>query len=223
MKKFRSYRGYAALGTVAAIVVMLVASHVGVAKGIDDDAREGGEAYTIGLFGDLPYNALGKAQYPALLADINRSHVAFSVFDGDLKAGGDGPCADSLYYTSIANFNKLDRPLVWLPGDNDWTDCWGRYGPGTLPYSDPLERLDFERQLFTSTDQSLGRRTLTLTRQSSEGGLYGLYSENVRWRLGPVVYIGLNVQGSNDNYPYAGVDGESRSPSEINRQRAEEV
>src|SRR4029077_13083437 len=152
----------------------------------DDDRREDrdGESYTIGLFGDLPYNALGRAQYPALLADINRHHVAFSVFDGDLKSGGDGPCADSLYYSSIENFNKLDRPLIWVPGDNDWTDCWGRYGPGTLPYSDPLERLDFEDELFTLTDQSLGQKTLTLTRQSSEGGLNALYSENVRWKVG---------------------------------------
>jgi hypothetical protein len=217
-----SYKVSAALGTIAAAAI-LHASHVAVAKGIDDDSKEGPEAYTIGLIGDVPYNALGRSQYPALLADINRSHVAFSVFDGDLKSGGDGPCADSLYYTAIANFNKLERPLIWLPGDNDWTDCWGRYGASTLPYSDPLERLDFERQLFTSTDQSLGRKTLTLTRQSTEGGLYGLYSENVRWRLGPVVYIGLNVQGSNDNYPYAGVDGETRPQSEIDRQRAEEV
>jgi hypothetical protein len=31
------------------------------------------------------------------------------------------------------------------------------------------------------------------------------------------------VQGSNDNYPYAGVDGETRSDAEIARQRAEEL
>ena len=31
------------------------------------------------------------------------------------------------------------------------------------------------------------------------------------------------MQGSNDNYPYAGVDGETRSQTEIDRQRAEEV
>ena len=204
--------------TAAMIVAAALVSH---AKD-DEDKGRGPESYTIGLFGDMPYNELGRSQYPALLADINRSHVAFSVFDGDLKAGGDGPCADSVYYTALENFGTLARPLIWVPGDNDWTDCWGRYGPGTLPYSDPLERLAFERQLFTSTDQSLGRKTLTLTRQSSEGGPYGLYSENVRWTFGPVVYIGLNVQGSNDNYPYAGVDGETRSASEIERQRNEE-
>jgi hypothetical protein len=206
------------------IAMVLAAAFLGFAsqRGGEDDRQGGPESYTIGLFGDMPYNALGKAQYPALLADINRHHVAFSVFDGDLKSGGDGPCADGLYTTAIANFNKLERPLIWVPGDNDWTDCWGRYGPNTAPFSDPLERLALERLLFTSTDQSLGQRTLTLTRQSAEGGLYTLYSENVRWKLGPVVYIGLNVQGSNDNYPYAGVDGETRSTAEIDRQRAEE-
>jgi hypothetical protein len=76
-------------------------------------------------------------------------------------------------------------------------------------YHDPIERLNFERRLFDSTSQSLGERTLTLMRESSEGGQYAIYSENVRWRLGPVVYIGLDVQGSNDNYPYPETDGES--------------
>jgi len=206
-------------------ILALAAAYIGRAQdGSADphDKRRGPATYTIGLFGDMPYNALGKAQYPALLADINASDVAFSVFDGDLKAGGDGACTDSLYTTAIANFSRLERPLVWLPGDNDWTDCWGRYGPGTGGF-DPLERLDLERQLFASTDQSLGQKTLTLTRQSSEGGPHAEYSENVRWKFGPVVYIGLNVQGSNDNYPYPGVDGETRSPDEIDRQRAEEV
>ena len=89
----------------------------------------------------------------------------------------------------LAGFNSLQRPLIWVPGDNDWTDCWGRYGPGQLPYSDPIERLDHERAVFDSTSQSLGRHTLTLTRESSEGGQYAIYSENVRWVYGPVVYL----------------------------------
>jgi len=63
---------------------------------------------------------------------------------------------------------------------------------------------------------------MRLTRQSDKGGVDSRYVENVRWTMGPVVYLGLNVQGSNDNYPYAGVDGETRPQSEIDRQRAEE-
>jgi hypothetical protein len=198
----------------AALVSIFAVARADATKDHDND----GDGYTVGLFGDMPYNALGRAQYPALLADINASKVAFSVFDGDLKAGGDGPCSDALYTTAIANFNTLERPLVWVPGDNDWTDCWGRYGPSSAPFFDPLERLSRERALFAVTDRSLGQTTLALTRQAADG-----YPENVRWRLGPVVYIGLNVQGSNDNYPYAGVDGETRGAVEIARQRAEEV
>ena len=138
--------------TLAAAAALVLAAGVTAAlagRGDDPASQAGGpDSYTIGLFGDMPYNAQGKADYPILLQDINRSNVAFSMFDGDLKAGGDGPCSDSLYTTALADFNSLERPLVWVPGDNDWTDCWGRYGPGTAPFSDPIERLNHERQLF---------------------------------------------------------------------------
>lgn len=192
----------------------------------DPDRDRDHQKYTVALWGDMPYGALGKQQYPALLQDVNDAHVAFSIFDGDLKSGGDGPCTDdNLYFPALAYFATLERPLVLMLGDNDWTDCWGRYGPGTFApgADDPEERLQHERDLFASTPFSLGQAKLRLTRQSSEGGPHALYSEHVRWKYGPVVYIGLNVQGSNDNYPYPGVDGETRSDAEIARQRAEEV
>jgi hypothetical protein len=186
----------------------------------DHDHDREPNRYSIALWGDMPYNALGKQQYPALLAAVNASSIEFSVFDGDLKAGGDGPCTDeNVYAPSLAYFASLKQPLIWVPGDNDWTDCWGRYGAAaTAPGSDdPIERLNHERALFASTPYSLGQQRLSLSRQSAE------YPENVRWKLGPVVYIGLNVQGSNDNYPYAGVDGETRTQAQIDVQRAEEI
>src|SRR5262245_11167114 len=218
-------RKLAALEGAAAVCIAALIASAGYqlsAKDRDDrdNDRKDNDSYTIALFGDVPYNALGRTQYPALLADINRSDVAFSVFDGDLKAGGDGPCSDSLYFTALDNFNSLKRPLIFVPGDNDWTDCWGRYGPSTLPFSDPEERLNFERVLFFATDRSLGQHTLRVARQDG-------YPENQRWKLGPVVYLGLNVQGSNDNFPYrdteAGAGVPVRSDAEIQRQRNEEM
>jgi hypothetical protein len=220
-----------ALGALPILAVVAAGSGTAVAepKHADDDRRGAHwhqrdlDKYAVALFGDMPYNAIGKAQYPNLLADVNASDVAFSVFDGDLKSGGDGPCTDeNLYTPALAHFATLEQPLVLVPGDNDWTDCWGRYGAGT-GNDDPIERLNHERELFWSTPYSLGQRKMRLARQSYEGGAYAPNVENVRWRLGPVVYLGLNVQGSNDNYPYAGVDGETRSEAEIARQRAEEV
>jgi hypothetical protein len=166
---------------------MVVATRAVNAKD-DDDGRRDGErdSYTIGLFGDMPYNALGKSQYPALLADINRSHVAFSVFDGDLKAGGDGMCTNDLYTRSLAYFNSLRAPLIFTPGDNDWTDCWGRYGPGTGGF-DPEERLAYERQLYFSTPRSLG---------SGRSGCSGSRTSQARTRPTPRTLAGGRVQSS---------------------------
>jgi hypothetical protein len=212
-RRRRRWFALAALGGAVLALVGYSSAAMGSGNSGRDDGR-GRETFQVGLFGDMPYNAQGRAEYPALLRDINRHDVAFSVFDGDLKAGGDGPCSDSLYSTAVAGFDTLEQPLIWVPGDNDWTDCWGRYGPSQQPYSDPEERLDHERQVFASTPWSLGRRKLRLERESQ-------YPENVRWTYGPVVFVGLNVQGSNDNYPHAGVDGETRGPAEIARQRAE--
>jgi hypothetical protein len=212
------------------IALAVTGAIAGAAYAGDDQSNNGWrgehEKFTIALFGDMPYNDLGKAQYPNLITDVNRAHVAFSVFDGDLKAGGDGPCTDqNVYFPALANFAQFERPLIFLPGDNDWTDCWGRYGPASTAAGadDPIERLRHERDLFFATTYSLGQHKLLLTHQSDEGGQFARYVENVRWKYGPVVFIGLNVQGSNDNYPYAGVDGETRSQAEIDRQRAEEV
>jgi hypothetical protein len=209
----------AVLAAAITAVLGATAGRPGTASARDHHASH--SHYTVGLFGDMPYNARGKAQYPALLADINAHHVSFSFHDGDLKAGGDGPCSDDLYTKALDYFNSLKRPLIFVTGDNDWTDCWGRYGPATAPFSDPEERLNHERQLFFSTDRTLGRHTMHVLRESTEGGAYAAYSENARFDYGPVVYVALNVQGSNDNLPHAGVDGETRSDAEIARQAAE--
>jgi len=219
----------AALVALAAVAAMGIVTSASRAEADSHQRREhedGPSRYSVALWGDMPYNALGKQQYPDLLLDVNESHVAFSIFDGDLKAGGDGPCTDENLYGPAADyFGMLKRPLIFLVGDNDWTDCWGRYGASTTApgADDPIERLNHERELFFSTPYSLGQTKLKLTRQSSEGGAVSIYEENVRWKYGPVVFIGMNIQGSNDNYPYAGVDGETRDQTEIDRQRAESL
>jgi hypothetical protein len=201
---------------LTAVVPALAAASAGAHSPHSDRASS---SYTVALFGDLPYGAAGRAEYPRLLTDLNAAKPAFALYDGDLKAGGDGACTDQLYYQHRDWFNSLRFPVVVTPGDNDWTDCWGRYGPGTGGY-DPEERLDFERSVFFPTDRSLGARTMKVERQSNDPA-YAAYRENVRFTAGPVMYVALNFQGSNDNLPHAGVDGETRTAEEIARQAAE--
>jgi hypothetical protein len=49
------------------------------------------KSYEVGLLGDMPYGDYGRAHYPAVIADINATKLAFSVFDGDTKNGSE-PC-----------------------------------------------------------------------------------------------------------------------------------
>ena len=51
-------------------------------------------------------------------------------------------------------------PLIYTPGDNEWTDC------RPISKYDPNERLDRLRQLFFAAPRSLGQRSRALTRQS---------------------------------------------------------
>ncbi len=226
--RFSSRRVVLPFAALIACVAVVASAAIGAgsAGAVARHADGNPSHYVVGLFGDLPYGAVAKTQYPALLSDLNAHNLAFSVFDGDLKAGGDGACTDDLYTTALGHFNSLSAPLIFTPGDNDWTDCWGRYGPGTGGF-DPEERLSHERKLYFSTPRSLGERTIALARQSDAPGPYSAYSENARWRKGPVVYATLNVQGSNDNFAHldnaedVGAAPYTRSPAEIARQDAE--
>jgi hypothetical protein len=150
----------------------------------------GAEDVTFALMGDTPYNDAEVRALDALIDDMNARDLAFVVHVGDITPGR-GPCSDTWLEARRRQFQRLRHPFILLPGDNDWVDCH-RSG------FDPLERLDKMRQLFHSGDESLGDRTLRLDRQSSDPR-YAEYREHVRWIAGNVVFIGLNVQGSNNN------------------------
>lgn len=174
------------------------------------------QSYEVGLFGDMPYSDYGRAHYSAVLSDINTTNLAFSLFDGDIKNGSE-PCyatfdgsaqaagKPDVYRYALRRFNSLRAPVVVVPGDNEWTDC---DRTKIDPHFDANGRLSYERRVFYPTDQSLGQRTLTLTRQNEA------YPENVRWMAGPVTYIGLNVPGSDNNWVDPARDGTSQGPAE---------
>jgi hypothetical protein len=181
-------RKWAVIGAVG--VLLVVVGVVGaVADDGDDDVRQ--NAFTVALWGDTPYSAAEISKLPALIADINAAKVAFSVFDGDLKSGS-SLCTDSVFATAIQRFGTFQSPMVYVPGDNEWTDCH-RINNGGY---NALERLSFLRQTMFAEEQSFGQKTLLLEHQ---GPLGGLYAENTRWTYGDVVFLGLNIPGSNNN------------------------
>jgi hypothetical protein len=146
--------------------------------------------FEIALIGDAPYSAIEERQYPNVIADINRSKAAFVIHDGDIQSSAT-PCTDELVMERRSLYQTFRIPFVFVPGDNEWTDCH-RTG------SDPLVRLARLRELMFATDFSLGQRVLKLERQS-QSPKYATYRENVRWGYGPVLFVGLHLVGSNNN------------------------
>ena len=144
--------------------------------------------FVFALIGDTPYNWGEVLALDAMIEEINREQPAFVIHIGDITSG-QGPCSDEWLEARKRQFEKFSPPFIIVPGDNDWVDCH-RTG------FDPIERLNRFRELFESGPYSLGERRIELERQS---GRYAQYREHMRWIAGNVLFVGLNVQGSNNN------------------------
>ena len=154
--------------------------------------------FSFGIVGDAPNNSADEHAFAQMLEEINQENLAFVVHVGDIKSGG-SPCSDALYEERKRLFQTSRYPFILIPGDNDWTDCHRRSAGGY----DPLERLVKLRQVFYPDDMSLGQTKIKLARQSDEPDTateFRQYRENARWIVDGVMFIGLNLQGSNDNF-----------------------
>lgn len=150
------------------------------------------EAFTFAAIGDLPY---GSTQELAdMAAQVNRQPVAFTIHVGDIKSGG-SRCSDEAFMTVRSLFDRFDKPLIYTPGDNEWTDCHRR----SCGSYDPLERLEKLRALFFATPESLGRRRLSLQTQGSDAR-HARHVENRRWHHGKLSFATLHLVGSNNNW-----------------------
>jgi hypothetical protein len=126
------------------------------------------------------------------------SNIAFIVYDGNFKGGAEA-CRDSIYESRHDLLDASRTPLVVLLGQHDWADC-GQTHAGAY---DPVERLDFVRQLFFADAASLGQAPLMLSRES-DVARFRTFREIVRWQAQGVAFIGLNVPSPNNHYLTAG-------------------
>jgi hypothetical protein len=149
--------------------------------------------FSFAVFGDTPYHPLEVPAVRQLLLDVDRAGMAFVVNIGDIKRASE-PCSNDVFRERHALLDASPRPLVFTPGDNEWTDC---YSTAAGEY-DPRERLDALRVLFFASDESLGQTRLRVTRQSDDPR-FRPYRENARWIAGGVVFATFNVPGGNNN------------------------
>jgi len=158
---------------------------------------------TIGLIGDLGYRPSEERLLQNVLEDLNRNELAFVVHVGDLSSPSYS-CTDETVARRFAQFNASAHPFVYIPGDNDWTDCHDARG---IKGGNPLERLAHLRTVFFKSEQSLGQRTIALIRQSQKPD-FRTYRENVRWAAGGVTFLTLHIPGSNNGLGRSSVGDE---------------
>ncbi len=170
-------------------------------------------AFSFAVIGDAPYNFLEEILFRNLLASLDREPLAFIVHVGDIK-GGSSLCLDELYQERRELLDESAHPVVFVPGDNDWTDCH-RESNGAY---DPRERLDMLRIVFYPSEKSLGKQAMALERQSAVTR-FSDYRENQRWRVGPYRFVTLNIPGSNNNLGRS-ADGDAEHHARMSANRA---
>ena len=137
------------------VVVALAIAVAGAAAGTNPNTL------TLAVFGDSPYldpafppHAEFNAT-PAFIESINDDPSVQAVLQvGDIHSGSE-PCT-AAYDHSIYNFwTAFDKPLIYTPGDNEWSDCTkAKEEPGSdhddvVKHPDlPLENLALIRQIF---------------------------------------------------------------------------
>ncbi|OGA45772.1 MAG: hypothetical protein A3F74_08455 [Betaproteobacteria bacterium RIFCSPLOWO2_12_FULL_62_58] len=150
--------------------------------------------FTFAALGDTPYTAEEETGFIAMMAELNREPLAFVVHVGDFK-NGHSACSDEVFLQRKQWFELSRHPFVFVPGDNDWTDCWRNAAGGYRP----LERLRKLRELFFAEAASLGQRRLALARQTEAKRAHP-YREHARWVHGGILFATLNVPGGDNNF-----------------------
>jgi len=188
-----------------AVVCAVVGGVSPVAAGSGNPVDQSAKPLTIAVIGDVPYGAAQEASFGELIAAINADpKVRVAAHVGDIKSGST-TCTDERFAAVADAFDTFEDPLVYTPGDNEWTDCHrvnnGGYGP--------LERLAAIRELFFSEPGSvLGGRPMRVEFQPE-------FVENVRWVESRVAFATLHVVGSDNGLvPWTGLGYTTPTPAQ---------
>ena len=183
--------------TRTAIVTALVAaSALAAAPTANADPGERG-GFGFAVIGDIPYGDAQIARFPAVIDQINADPaVRFVDHLGDIKSGS-SVCSDAYFSLIRSDFDRFADPLVYTPGDNEWTDCH-RANNGSF---NPLERLaTIRKDFFPKPGKTLGQHSVGVESQARQG-----YPENVTYTRAGVAFVAVNIPGSNNSLvPWTG-------------------
>jgi hypothetical protein len=171
------------------------------------------QASTLAVIGDWPYNSVLHKSARLLIDSINADpQVQLVLHIGDIHSGS-MPCtgagldpvpagADPKWNEGIFRlFEQFRKPLVYTPGDNEWTDC---HKKKQATSGAPLDELAGVRKLFFPTPgTTLGMQKKRVRTQAQSFDRShpadAQFVENVMWQQAGVVFVTVHMPGSNND------------------------
>ena len=177
-----------ALAAAVAAATSITVAFPSVLIDLAEAGPRSSNAYTVAVIGDTPYGSAQVGRFPELVADVNGDpKVDLVLHVGDIKNGSTR--CDDAYFDRIAGyFDTFRDPLVYTPGDNEWTDCHRASNGGYLP----TERLAAVREtFFGEPGTTIGGRKKRVAWQDG-------FPENTLFAQSGVVFAAIHAVGSDN-------------------------
>jgi hypothetical protein len=194
---------------LAALVVLVAAVAAYAGNGAPINTGSANEL-TLAVYGDSPYgltptDTSQNEATPAFIDSINNDpKVDLVAHVGDIHSGKQF-CTQAYDQSVFDLWTQYKDPVVYTPGDNEWTDCQksGEGGGTTSSYAlgNPVANLDLVRSIFfANPGYTLGGRGKQVVSQAQVGlGTDAKYVENVLWEQSKTVFVTLNIPGGSNN------------------------
>jgi len=152
------------------------------------------KVFSFVAIGDMPYFLPDDyARFENVIKSVNQQDSKFTVHVGDFKSSST-PCTDEAFQKILGYFSQFTKPLIYTPGDNEWTDCNKKEAGSYVPE----ERLEALRKMFFKDSNSLGLEKLPLTSQARMPG-FAKFVENNRWVYQNIDFATVHLVGTNNN------------------------
>jgi len=204
---------------------------------------------TLAVYGDAPYgiNPTDTSQVaatPAFVDSVNADPDVSTVLHvGDIHSGKQF-CTQAYDQTVFDLWTRYEDPVVYTPGDNEWTDCHkvgeggGLYNPATgqiaymrdaagnqVDYAggDPIANLDLVRSIFfPQPGVSLGVHKKLMLSQTTWARFFdrshpadAKYVENVIFVQGRTLFVNINLPGGSNNDNDIWYGTPAQSPAQV--------
>jgi hypothetical protein len=207
----------------------LLAGATGALAGAGPFDTKSNGVLTVAVYGDSPYGGSPTDDSqtlatPAFIDSINADpNVSLVLHVGDIHSGKQF-CTEAYDETIYHLWTRFEDPLVYTPGDNEWTDCHktgeggGSYNKttGQIDYvrdasgnpvdyasGDPIANLGLIRSIFfANPGHALADRKIVLSQSQAFDSAHpsdAKFVENVMWEQSKVVFVTIDLPGGSNN------------------------